>query len=191
MQSAGKPRTPIGRIEDTSTDEAMTLIKSWLQECMESHDQCQIPDASVLPKRVLSISDDQVRLIETDGQVAPYLTLSHCWGRPPFTQMTSRNLDLLKQEIPWTWLSKSFQDAIIITHRLGFQYLWIDGLCKYLHLNKIRKSTVSYRSPRQRGTTSCCELLLNIVGLSNPFLRHPIPFQSLPYQSTWEQKECQ
>jgi hypothetical protein len=129
VQSAGNPRTSIGRIEDTSTDEAMTLIKGWLQECMESHDQCQIPDASVLPKRVLSISDGQVRLIETDGQVAPYLTLSHCWGRPPFTQMTSRNLDLLKREIPWTWLSKSFQDAIIITHRLGFQYLWIDGLC--------------------------------------------------------------
>jgi len=83
----------------------------------------------VLPKRVLEISGGRIRLLETKGQIGPYLTLSHCWGRPSFTRMTTSNLDQMKQEIPWTWLSRSFQDAVIVAQLLGFRYLWIDGLC--------------------------------------------------------------
>jgi heterokaryon incompatibility protein (HET) len=33
------------------------------------------------------------------------------------------------QRIPFEALSKTFRDAITITRRLGFQYLWIDSLC--------------------------------------------------------------
>ena len=29
----------------------------------------------------------------------------------------------------WEDIPKTFQDAIIVTHFLGFQYLWIDSLC--------------------------------------------------------------
>jgi hypothetical protein len=31
--------------------------------------------------------------------------------------------------IPVSSLTKTFQDAIVITRRLGLQYLWIDSLC--------------------------------------------------------------
>lgn len=32
-------------------------------------------------------------------------------------------------EIPWDRLSNTFRDAVLITRRLGFRYLWIDSLC--------------------------------------------------------------
>jgi len=33
------------------------------------------------------------------------------------------------RKIPWENLSKTFQDALTITHELGYQYIWIDSLC--------------------------------------------------------------
>ncbi|KAK3166666.1 hypothetical protein OEA41_009791 [Lepraria neglecta] len=80
-------------------------------------------------ERVVALSEGGLRLVETEGQVAPYVTLSHCWGRPNWTRATRANLDSLKRDIPWTSLSKTFQDAIQVTEWLGFQYLWVDGLC--------------------------------------------------------------
>jgi hypothetical protein len=35
----------------------------------------------------------------------------------------------MKQNIPWNHLSKTFQDLIKITRKLGIQYIWIDSLC--------------------------------------------------------------
>jgi hypothetical protein len=35
----------------------------------------------------------------------------------------------MKRNIPWNQLSKTFQDAITITRKLGIQYIWIDSLC--------------------------------------------------------------
>ena len=108
----------------------MQLIRYWLNECMQRHVECCIPTTSVLPKRVIEISKERLRLMETNGQVqAPYVVLSHCWGRAGWTRTTRTNLASLKQEIPWTALSKTFQDAILVTQELGFQYIWIDGLC--------------------------------------------------------------
>jgi hypothetical protein len=34
-----------------------------------------------------------------------------------------------KSAIPWSLLSKTFKDAIIVTYELGLRYIWIDSLC--------------------------------------------------------------
>ena len=84
----------------------------------------------MLPKRVIAISRESLKLVELEGQIqAPYVVLSHCWGRVAWTRATQANLDCLKREIPWTALSQTFQDAVSVTEKLGFQYLWIDSLC--------------------------------------------------------------
>lgn len=60
-----------------------------------------------------------------NGQQAKYVALSHCWGAFPLWVTTTKN-----QVLPsFTQLPGNFQDAIIITRMLGFQYLWIDSLC--------------------------------------------------------------
>lgn len=42
---------------------------------------------------------------------------------------TTSNLIHLQQAIDFGFLSQTFKDAIIVTRRLGFRYLWIDALC--------------------------------------------------------------
>jgi hypothetical protein len=58
-----------------------------------------------------------------------YLTLSHCWGRVPFLTLTEENIGQMKHSIPVDDLPKLFQDAMLTTLELGFNYLWIDSLC--------------------------------------------------------------
>jgi hypothetical protein len=57
-----------------------------------------------------------------------YLTLSHCWGQNHFTTLTQSFHSFLC-EIPTDLLTKTFKDAIAITRKLGFRYIWIDSLC--------------------------------------------------------------
>jgi hypothetical protein len=57
------------------------------------------------------------------------MTLSHCWGGKVFTTLTADNFQSYLSRIPYEDLSKTFKEAILITRRLGFRYLWIDSLC--------------------------------------------------------------
>lgn len=117
------------RLMDTSEYDTITLIRDWLQTCDSKHPKCLIPSESVLPTRVLEVSNRRLKLVETHGAIAPYFTLSHCWGKETITQLTTKTLNDMKRNIPWTSLTRTFQDAIMITWKLGVRYLWIDGLC--------------------------------------------------------------
>jgi hypothetical protein len=57
------------------------------------------------------------------------MTLSHCWGGKVFTTLTPDNFHSYLFRIPCEDLSKTFKEAILITRRLGFGFLWIDSLC--------------------------------------------------------------
>lgn len=58
-----------------------------------------------------------------------YVALSHCWGKTKAPILKIHMLRTMTLGIDWQRLSKTFQDAIIVTRRLGFRYLWIDSLC--------------------------------------------------------------
>ncbi|KAF2007548.1 HET-domain-containing protein [Amniculicola lignicola CBS 123094] len=117
------------RIMDTSSYESIRQIKEWLQTCSEEHEYCAVPTESELPTRVLDISNKRAKLIETHGMRAPYVSLSHCWGRKPIIRLLLSNIDKMKKGIPWDELSKTFQDSIVVAWKLGFRYIWIDALC--------------------------------------------------------------
>ncbi|KAH9207793.1 heterokaryon incompatibility, partial [Leptodontidium sp. 2 PMI_412] len=58
-----------------------------------------------------------------------YVALSHCWGGSILPRATKATIQLLKSTIDWGSLTKTFQDAITLTRKLGFHYIWIDSLC--------------------------------------------------------------
>jgi Heterokaryon incompatibility protein (HET) len=71
-----------------------------------------------------------IRLVSpAAGSVGQYLTLSHGWGENQHFKLTSVNSESFHQKIPFESLPKTFQDAVIVTRKLGYQYLWIDALC--------------------------------------------------------------
>ena len=76
------------------------------------------PDGSDLPK-----------VIASEGNYGLWVSLSHCWGSStPFildsTNLLERMCGITTADLPAT-----FYDAIRVTRRLGFRFLWIDSLC--------------------------------------------------------------
>lgn len=85
-----------------------------------------------MPKRVVYVGDSsntQVKLYETQNEIAKYICLSHCWGKAQIIKTVSKTLPSYKKEILWDELSTTFKHAIIFARKLGIQYIWIDSLC--------------------------------------------------------------
>lgn len=134
---------------------ALRVMKRWIQECESQHDRCKLQSAKLVPTRLLDVDTSRgevfVSLIETAGMMGieneNYVALSYCWGLEAFLNTTTATLGDRKNGIlleRWArFLSsprpsgadmifsmpRTLQDAIRITHLLGFHYIWIDSLC--------------------------------------------------------------
>lgn len=112
------------------------LLNKWIQDCNERH-----PNHSIifrkdkeLPTRVLNVSDSKepnmLRLyLPPKGKQGRYIALSHCWGKGVSFMTKKDNIKTLCKAINLLNLPKTFQDAVLVTRRLGIKYLWIDSLC--------------------------------------------------------------
>jgi len=132
------------------------LFKQWLQACDQYHPIChrdygRFRDSSQrdseeealsrLPTRVIDIDfGTNLRLkdfsnVDRYNEDVRYITLSHCWGKLPDERkrqycLTTDNINQrFNDSFSIAELPKTFRDAIIMTHRLGIRYLWIDSLC--------------------------------------------------------------
>jgi hypothetical protein len=123
---------------DISAPEAFQKAKSWLDECIHSHTNCQriSPAASELPTRVLEIlsagenEDLSIRLYPTTPKdTAPYAALSYVWGGPQAFCTLRSNVTSHRSQITLTALPQTIQDAVFCAHQLGLKYLWVDSLC--------------------------------------------------------------
>jgi hypothetical protein len=143
-------------ISDPGSAEFFNTIRRWIEECTRKHAPCiraflssrhhvsllprlsnwqvmsLLHEKPPLPARVLDVGrsgNDTVCLIETQGERADYITLSHCWGSVQPLKTTTATLQSRKHGIEWSMLPKTFQDVITITRGLGIKYIWIDSLC--------------------------------------------------------------
>ena len=107
------------------------MLEKWLSHCRENHPKCSKDASQPLPTRVIDVKDDGsvLSLLLTNGQRGQYITLSHCWGSSPLLSTTTANIRKHLAEISIDELPRNFQDAVTVTRRLGFRYLWIDSLC--------------------------------------------------------------
>ncbi|KAN0084701.1 Heterokaryon incompatibility protein (HET) domain containing protein [Elaphomyces granulatus] len=112
-------------------EETFTMLNKWLGYCQENHPKCSKGALQPLPTRVIDVKDDGSvpSLLLTDGQRGQYLALSHCWGSSPSLLTTTANIQKHLVQISIAELPRNFQDAVTVTRRLGFRYLWIDSLC--------------------------------------------------------------
>jgi hypothetical protein len=140
-ESCGGTTKLFGRAIASSagSEEAFDMAAQWLVRCSKSHEHCTEPKDVPLPRRLIYIpSDDELEVhlqrFSTNSYIGKYVALSHCWGTKQLTRTTRENEKMHEKGIPAKDLSPNFRDAIIITRRLGFKYLWIDALyvsCKY------------------------------------------------------------
>lgn len=143
------PNTPVGQQSpwqsikekpsisgDTGSNKALCWAVERFQACRKDHYECSKSDVP-LPTRVLEVGlvdsgeeVPKVKLYVTQGEIAPYICLSHCWGLMPNKAKTMQStLKEYQGGISWMVLPKTFQEAVLVTLRLGVHYLWIDSLC--------------------------------------------------------------
>lgn len=125
---------------ESETDQICALVRNRLYYCTTTHPECGQSNTSgteaKLPTRVLYVKNatsyrNSIKLVQTYGATGAYCALSHCWG-PPDRQpirTLAENIQDHYSGIPLTALPRTFQEAVILTQRLGIDYLWIDSLC--------------------------------------------------------------
>ena len=113
---------------------SIARIRHWVARCDNNDAKCKVHETS-LPTRVLDVSDSQnIRLCETAERPGVYIALSHCWGLPNKTFLTTREtIADMKAGFGIERAPATFRDAISITRSLGIRYLWIDSLCIIQH----------------------------------------------------------
>jgi hypothetical protein len=95
------------------------IVGDWLSFCREYHIDCGFSEASSVPN--MKLIDCEARVL-VPGQNHPYVALSYVWGSKETDNITF--LDCLSESFPCT-----IEDAITVTLKLGFRYLWIDRYC--------------------------------------------------------------
>lgn len=84
------------------------------------------------PSGVLDVSNPDRVFLRTEPEEAPYIFFSYVsgpGGRSRFFQTTRANFALTRYGIQFSELSPGWQDAVDMTCRLGYRYLFIDALC--------------------------------------------------------------
>ena len=119
---------------DPLSGSSIARMKHWIARCDTNDDKCKARETA-LPTRVLDVEDQEhIRLCETGGKSGAYIALSHCWGLPGKTFITTHDtLANMKAGFAIGQAPATFRDAIFITRLLGFRYLWIDSLCIIQH----------------------------------------------------------
>ncbi|KAK0707035.1 heterokaryon incompatibility protein-domain-containing protein [Lasiosphaeria miniovina] len=110
------------------------IARKWLQDCETLHPACSTGQIPELPTRVIDVGTDEdapedARLVLSEGRRERYVALSHCWGGPITTLLTTDTYSDFQIALPHADLPANFRDAIIITRELSIRYLWIDSLC--------------------------------------------------------------
>ncbi|KAL4912118.1 hypothetical protein BDW62DRAFT_31983 [Aspergillus aurantiobrunneus] len=120
----------------TGSSGCMDLAKHWIGGCASTHGHCSASllagMKACLPSRLLCVARSSsaqptVYLQDTSAlSDVKYLALSYVRARVSTTSIDQTNSETSINE---TTLPLSFQQAITLTRRLGFNYLWIDALC--------------------------------------------------------------
>lgn len=122
------------------SDATLLQIAQWMGECLTSHSKCSkiqtvTATRDILPLRLLDLAPalhtDLIKLESSKPLPVHtvYVTLSHCWGGHCKTSLTTSSLAKFQTGIHLNTLPRTFQEAVILTRKLGFRYLWIDALC--------------------------------------------------------------
>ena len=119
----------------TGDDATFALAKGWLHECRSQHQHSAgpRPNQELAIIRLLHLhrknTEVAARLVNYADDVE-YLALSHCWGDQHHVPKLLRATEAtMKKGINLSGFPRTFLDAMEITIRLGYKYLWVDSLC--------------------------------------------------------------
>ncbi|KAL2070594.1 hypothetical protein VTL71DRAFT_13620 [Oculimacula yallundae] len=127
----------------SSSNLSFSIIRNWIEECDASHDKCKTMtegiSAGFLPPRLIDVGPyDGSRQpflcvvredLEGEQRDLRYTALSYCWGKSGTLWTTGSNISERRVGIALNDFPGTIRDAVLITRKLGIQYLWVDALC--------------------------------------------------------------
>jgi hypothetical protein len=118
-------------ISSSGIDSCQKVAELWLHDCIKNHKCATDQDLQPLPTRVISIGETvhNLKLIETDHSPDRYICLSYCWGVSKTYDTTTKNRADRLRGMKYADMPKTYQDAVVMCHKLGIAFLWIDALC--------------------------------------------------------------
>jgi Heterokaryon incompatibility protein (HET) len=118
VQNGGKMK---GRLIRTRRID-FSLLRSWIRACQEQHSHCCDRPERPFTHRPRYINC-LTRIIEDASPTDGYVALSYVWGNVPVEKDIADN-SILRDSLPAT-----IEDAIRVTEKLGYRYLWVDRYC--------------------------------------------------------------
>jgi hypothetical protein len=110
---------------------------AWLEKAERPKSTgAQSPEASSAkrnpPSRLICVeSKSTIRVVETTtlkSKDIRYTCLSYVWGKNQNFQLLRSNMASLMKGFEYSELPKTIQDAVTVTRRLNYSYLWVDAL---------------------------------------------------------------
>ncbi|KAG9218511.1 hypothetical protein CCMSSC00406_0008864 [Pleurotus cornucopiae] len=124
------------------SSQSLQTIQQWISSCNKNHEYCRPPssEGAYFPSRALDVDKAELGTVHLcdrsqieakhAGTYPVYWTLSHRWGDPELiVRLLSTTEHQFRNGIRIDDLSPTFRDAVLVVHRLGYRYLWIDSLC--------------------------------------------------------------
>jgi hypothetical protein len=166
---------------DLSSDEVFDQAKYWIETC-KRHSNCLQQLDGQLPKIVVEVASSEspttCRLVEPHDHSGQYVALSYCGGKQSYV-LTTENKEDLMIRLDENRLPQTILDAIHVTRRLGYQFLWIDALC--IVQNSATEKTediVNMHKIYQRAALTI--VAGSATSASKGFLHHNRPISSKP-----------
>jgi hypothetical protein len=125
-------RFPYHCVQKSSVD--MEIAKVWVTGCQMKHVSHCADQGLEIMSNIRSLPGFQLIDCTTNKiVVAPkgfqYVALSYVWGQPRAEDGTHINAYNQLDETRLSDVPDTIQDAITVTLRLGYQYLWVDKYC--------------------------------------------------------------
>lgn len=115
-----------------SSTGAFQFAKQCFSEC-ENQAECHTftRRANGGPLGLIEVGSDneKLKLVENFRQTPKYAALSYCWGGDQDYKTTSTNIGSYRQRLHLPPTAKTIHDTILVTRKLGLEYLWVDALC--------------------------------------------------------------
>ncbi|KAI1653145.1 HET-domain-containing protein [Daldinia decipiens] len=104
------------------------VVRGWLDDCQQTH-QCTV-NSTFRPTRLIDIGDPlHPHLVETGSvETEDYVTLSYVWGAKQNYTLTKDTLPTKLGSLDIQSIPSSVADAMDVTRKLSFRYIWVDAL---------------------------------------------------------------
>lgn len=108
-------------------------LSAWVQS-IHPHPKAPRSDSLCVPSRLIKIDTPGLRIVSTSdladngNDTRGYAALSYVWGTSQTFVLRSDSQSLLTRCFSNEQLPQTIQDAVAVSRKLGFRYLWVDAL---------------------------------------------------------------